>query len=450
MEPTATTANIRNITLVEDISSIHVTDPIIEGVRDWSDISSIHASDVGVALHRDSTLTERAGAKAIDYFDRPALDDGFGGELGVGIIDEDVDDVFNIQMTTEQQQQQAEQQQEVPEHQPRSVQRPESAMSDRSDSMSYGAPASMAPSGPPSTPGSVPPPPPPEEEEDMFAPPPVQDMEDSIHPFRKDLDGKRLTETQDTMVLEPLESQGIERKRKRRKKLGMLIDEVKTLSGEEMKAQLSDTTDIVTTLDLAPPSKKLMHWKKTGTSEKMFALPERQMPSKLLLVYYTRHLTTTHIDRAEEELLPELMNGDLSRLERTLPPAPPLPELEDLEEQLPILSPIPDLQPPKTPRTPGHTRTPPKKKRKTEDKEKKPRQPRDITNHVRDEPVIDRDLSSIQDVRAGSLQTSEPFPQLQPLDDFEEEDDDYGAPMSVGPVGHPFSFIEILLIFNLF
>jgi cohesin complex subunit SCC1 len=35
------------------------------------------------------------------------------------------------------------------------------------------------------------------------------------------------------------------------------VDEVKAISGEEMKAQLSDTSDIVTTLDLAPPTKRL-------------------------------------------------------------------------------------------------------------------------------------------------------------------------------------------------
>lgn len=49
--------------------------------------------------------------------------------------------------------------------------------------------------------------------------------------------------------------------------------------GEEMKAQLSDTSDIVTTLDLAPPTKRLMHWKETGGVEKLFALPGHQILS---------------------------------------------------------------------------------------------------------------------------------------------------------------------------
>jgi cohesin complex subunit SCC1 len=42
-----------------------------------------------------------------------------------------------------------------------------------------------------------------------------------------------------------------------------------------MKLQLSDTSDIISTLDLAPPTKKLMHWKETGGVEKLFSLPAR-------------------------------------------------------------------------------------------------------------------------------------------------------------------------------
>ncbi len=430
MEPPATSANIRSITLVEDISSIHVDDPLMNEVREWSDISSVHGPDGSVSLKDGSSLhIGRAGAKSLDLFDRPALDDGFGGQLGVGIVDED--DMFGIQVPTEGVPTEHE---DVAEKAPQSVQRPDSRMSDRSDSMSYGAPASMAPSGPPSTPGSVPPPPIPMEEDDELAfPPPVQPSEGEG--IRRDgMDSKIMSETQNTMILEPLEGQGLERRRKRRKKLGMVIDEVKTLSGEEMKAQLSDTSDIVTTLDLAPPSKKLMNWKKTGGSEKLFALPERIIPSKCLLLYYSRHLITNRIEHEEELPEEEMMNGDLTHRTQPLP----LPELDDLDEQLPLMSPIPE-QPPKTPKTPSYQRTPPKKKRKTEDKERKTKE-QPITNHNHEYRAEESDhfidQSSIQQARAGSLQINdyqqtEHFPTFQP---DEEDDDDYGAPMSVGPV----------------
>lgn len=71
---------------------------------------------------------------------------------------------------------------------------------------------------------------------------------------------------------------GIEKKGKRKRKL--IVDEQKGIPSETMKLQLSDTTDIVTTLDLAPPTKKLMHWKETGGVEKLFALSGRPIVSK--------------------------------------------------------------------------------------------------------------------------------------------------------------------------
>ena len=76
-------------------------------------------------------------------------------------------------------------------------------------------------------------------------------------------------------------------KTKRKRKL--IVDEVKNISGEVMKAQLSDTSDIVTTLDLAPPTKRLMHWKETGGVEKLFALPASSIPARVLFKvrYYT-------------------------------------------------------------------------------------------------------------------------------------------------------------------
>lgn len=49
-----------------------------------------------------------------------------------------------------------------------------------------------------------------------------------------------------------------------------------------MKNQLSNTSDIVTTLDLAPPTRRLMHWKETGGVEKLFTLPARPIPSRVL------------------------------------------------------------------------------------------------------------------------------------------------------------------------
>ena len=72
---------------------------------------------------------------------------------------------------------------------------------------------------------------------------------------------------------------GTDRVRGKRKRK-LIVDEQQGIPSETMKLQLSDTSDIVTTLDLAPPTKKLMHWKETGGVEKLFALAGRSIVSK--------------------------------------------------------------------------------------------------------------------------------------------------------------------------
>lgn len=116
----------------------------------------------------------------------------------------------------------------------------------------------------------------------------------------------------EAFALEPLDITavpgGTEKKGKRKRKL--IVDEQKGIPSETMKLQLSDTTDIVTTLDLAPPTKKLMHWKETGGVEKLFALPGRPIVSKATTRLFSKNLVTKSIvddvDLEEEQQLAEL------------------------------------------------------------------------------------------------------------------------------------------------
>jgi len=65
---------------------------------------------------------------------------------------------------------------------------------------------------------------------------------------------------------------GSRRKRKRR----LVVDNVKAFSADYMKNQMIDPSDLVLPLDLAPPTKRLILMKETGTSDKLFILPGRQ------------------------------------------------------------------------------------------------------------------------------------------------------------------------------
>lgn len=91
-----------------------------------------------------------------------------------------------------------------------------------------------------------------------------------------------LQNEEESFALAPVDASALKGLQKTKRKRKLIVDEVKNISGEEMKAQLSDTSDIVTTLDLAPPTKRLMHWKESGGVEKLFALPSRHLPARAL------------------------------------------------------------------------------------------------------------------------------------------------------------------------
>lgn len=112
---------------------------------------------------------------------------------------------------------------------------------------------------------------------------------------------------------------GVKESRQKRKRK-LVVDEVKELAGDLIKSQLKDTSDIVTSLDLAPPTKKLMLWKETGGAEKLFGLPGRLHNSKRILVVFARNLQTD-------------IPRDVKR-QRRLPPVP----LEEPEVQRDLLS----------------------------------------------------------------------------------------------------------------
>jgi cohesin complex subunit SCC1 len=79
-----------------------------------------------------------------------------------------------------------------------------------------------------------------------------------------------------TTAQTPAARQAIKRKRK------LIVDEIKEIDSGSMKTQLSDTTDIVGVLELAPPTRRLMHLKETGGIEKLFSFSATSIFSKTL------------------------------------------------------------------------------------------------------------------------------------------------------------------------
>lgn len=97
---------------------------------------------------------------------------------------------------------------------------------------------------------------------------------------------------------------------KRKKKL--VVDDVKEINSASMKAQLSDTSDILGSLELAPPTRKLMQLKERGSVDRLFKTLNRTFNDR----YLTQYFTVNMISRNESELkikhkhaeLPSLLN----------------------------------------------------------------------------------------------------------------------------------------------
>ncbi|KAM4865051.1 double-strand-break repair protein rad21 homolog [Thomomys bottae] len=116
------------------------------------------------------------------------------------------------------------------------------------------------------------------------------DSVDPVEPMPTMTDQTTLVPNEEeAFALEPIDITVKETKAKRKRKL--IVDSVKELDSKTIRAQLSDYSDIVTTLDLAPPTKKLMMWKETGGVEKLFSLPAQPLWNNRLLKLFTRCLT---------------------------------------------------------------------------------------------------------------------------------------------------------------
>ena len=208
--------------------------------------------------------------------------------------------------------------------------------------------------------------------------PPLQDQTTLLH------------DEEESFALAPVDASALKGFTKAKRKRKLIVDEVKNISGEEMKAQLSDTSDIITTLDLAPPTKRLMHWKETGGVEKLFALPGRPIPARVLFKNYQRHLTSKSYDHedfgrlaGEEEGMPleqmrepvEVESFEQSIISKRMgrkrkapfeeevrppPPAPVPPPVEAAPETIEVPSIVtqPSLPPPESPVPPPEVSLP--------------------------------------------------------------------------------------------
>ncbi|NXE12074.1 RD21L protein, partial [Lophotis ruficrista] len=76
---------------------------------------------------------------------------------------------------------------------------------------------------------------------------------------------------EEEFVLEPIDDTAITPRKKNKRKRKLLVDVNKELSCNTIYNQLNDYTDTLAPLDLAPPTKKTMMWKKSGGADKLLS-----------------------------------------------------------------------------------------------------------------------------------------------------------------------------------
>ncbi|XP_029447783.1 double-strand-break repair protein rad21 homolog [Rhinatrema bivittatum] len=152
-----------------------------------------------------------------------------------------------------------------------------------------------------------------EEDNISMGGPDSPDSVDPVEPLPTMTDQTTLVPNEEeAFALEPIDITVKETKAKRKRKL--IVDSVKELDSKTIRAQLSDYSDIVTTLDLAPPTKKLMMWKETGGVEKLFSLPAQPLWNSRLLKLFTRCLTPL----VPDELRKRRKGGEADNLDEFL------------------------------------------------------------------------------------------------------------------------------------
>ncbi|KAM4032422.1 double-strand-break repair protein rad21-like protein 1 isoform 3-T6 [Anomaloglossus baeobatrachus] len=74
-------------------------------------------------------------------------------------------------------------------------------------------------------------------------------------------------------VLEPVDDSVLEKKKRSKRKRKLMVDDLKEIPSIRMQEQLRDTSDIVTTLEIAPPTRQLMELKEKGSVQWLLSHP---------------------------------------------------------------------------------------------------------------------------------------------------------------------------------
>ncbi|XP_062835192.1 double-strand-break repair protein rad21-like protein 1 isoform X2 [Anolis carolinensis] len=135
----------------------------------------------------------------------------------------------------------------------------------------------------------------PEEEIPLISTPPTDDIADHPIPVQEAI-SPQVNETtlfsneEEGFVLEPIDETDLKRKQRSKRKRKLLVDAMKGLSSTTIKNQLMNYKDTVTTLDIAPPTRKLMILQERGGVNKLLERSTQPLIHEHLLMLFGRSL----------------------------------------------------------------------------------------------------------------------------------------------------------------
>lgn len=94
----------------------------------------------------------------------------------------------------------------------------------------------------------------------------------------------------------------------------MVVDQTKELTDECIRGQLLDYSDLVASLDMAPPTVQLMRWKESGAADKLFAHPCSTVAAQEIMTLFARSVFQVKPHVVHEEV--EEMRQDGQAVQR--------------------------------------------------------------------------------------------------------------------------------------
>ncbi|XP_014839341.1 PREDICTED: double-strand-break repair protein rad21 homolog [Poecilia mexicana] len=111
-----------------------------------------------------------------------------------------------------------------------------------------------------------------------------------------------LINDEDAFALEPVPITPNAEKKLGKRKRKLVVDQMKELSNDAIREQISDYSDLVAPLDMAPPTVQLMLWKESGGADKLFSKPCSTLVNPLIKEVFAKSVFQVKFYSVEEEV----------------------------------------------------------------------------------------------------------------------------------------------------